>query len=314
MHRPLLSIRRIALAAVLPAAYLACLRLLPELTILWKRHISLPLLSLMRAVGDSLPFSLLETSALLLVGIFAMLFALNLHRHGFSRALRRLLRRLACLLLTLLWLYLGIWYPLYFGESHAYEATAAELAASCEVLVDRLNGSSLSFPPLQELPAKRAALPVWLHAAKLAGFCAFFTGEAFVDPDLPDCALPFIAMHERMHLLGYASEGAANIAAWQACMDAGGAWADSAALWALRCTLGRLREMDSARHASLMQSMNDKTYAAFLRCGGSYSQAPQPPMLQWLYSLLGISESVQDYDILAAYLAANMPQCYNDFR
>lgn len=312
MHRPFPSIW-ISLAAVLPAAHITCLRLNSGIAILWKERISLPILSLLRALGDWLPFQLLEAAALLLAAILAVLFAVSLRRKGLVRALLRLLRRLACLLLSLLWLYLGIWYPLYFGESHTYEATTDALAASCEALIDRLNASDLSFPPLQELPAKRSAFPVWLRVGKLAGFCAFFTGEAYVDPDLPDCALPFVAMHERMHLLGYAGEGAANIAAWQACMDAGGAWADSAQLWALRCSMGRLRQADPARHASLLSSMDDAAYAAFLRCGGSYSQAPQPRMLQWLYSLLGISESVQDYDILAAYLAANMPQCYNDF-
>lgn len=300
------------LPAALPAAYIACMRPNPSIAIFWKEHISLPLLGLARALGDALPFSLLEASALSLTGILVMLFAWNLLRHGFVRALCRLLRRFFCLLLALLWLYLGMWYPLYFGENHAYETTPAGLAASCEALINRLNASPLTFPSLQELPAKRAAFPAWLRAADLAGFCSFFTGEAFIDPDLPDCALPFVAVHERMHLLGHASEGAANIAAWQACMEAGGPWADSAALWALRYFMGSLRESDPERLASLLHAMNDATYAAFLRCGGSYLPSPPPRALQWIFDLLGISKSVQDYDILAAYLAAAMPQCYND--
>lgn len=297
---------------LLPAAYVACLRLNPGLAALWKEHVSLPLLGLMRMLGDSLPFSLLETSALLLAAVLAACFAAELLRRGVARALARLLRRIACMLLALLWLYLGMWYPLYFGKEYVFEAGSADLAASCEVLIECLNATPLVFEQTMELPVKRAVFPVWLRAGRLAGFCAFFTGEAFVDPDLPDCTLPFVAMHERMHLLGHAGEGAANIAAWQACMELGGPWADSAMLWALHYSMGSLREMNPARHARLVQAMDDATYAAFLRCGGSYRPSPLSGGMQWLCTLLGISESVQDYDILASHLAAAMPRCYND--
>lgn len=297
---------------LLPAAYVACLRLNPGLAMAWREHVSLPLLSLMRVVGDSLPFSLLESSALLLAAILAACFAAELLRRGAARALSGVLRRIVCLLLALLWLYLGMWYPLYFGKDHVCEVGSADLAANCEILIERLNASPLVFEQTMDLPVKRAVLPVWLRAGRLAGFCAFFTGEAFVDPDLPDCTLPFVAMHERMHLLGHAGEGAANIAAWQVCMELGGPWAESAMLWALHYSMGSLREMNPIRHASLVQAMDDATYAAFLRCGGSSQPSPLSGAMQWLCTLLGISESVQDYDILASYLAAAMPRCYND--
>ena len=78
--------------------------------------------------------------------------------------------------------------------------------------------------------------------------------------------------------------GAANIAAWQRCLAAGGPFADSAALWALRYAMGRLRQTDPAAWQAMRAKMEGALKRTFLDCGGE----ADPP---------------GDYAALAGYLA-----------
>ena len=304
------------------------IRLLPDFAIFWGKWVSLPLLRLLKTIGDAFPFVLLECFAIS-VGLFLI----------WSIFRRKLLRRLTCLALGLMIAYLGIWYPLYFAAQPVYSATPAQLAALCKSLIDELNASEMDFPDIAALPAKTARFPGWMEALNISGFCSFFTGEAIVSPNLPLASLPFTAVHEQMHLQGIAGEGAANIAAWEACMELGGGYAVSAQLWALHYTTGKLRTTDRSlenihqnpdqsmtklrlssdqsmfliqqTNRSLynfcMQSMNSSTARAFHKAGGSYTPVSPPAVLHAVYRLLGIEGQVQDYEILAAYLAAGLP-------
>ena len=80
--------------------------------------------------------------------------------------------------------------------------------------------------------------------------------------------IPFTAVHELMHLGGIADEGAANIAAWERCLAAGGPFADSARLWALRYALGQLNRADEGAWRRVRGNMKDPLMRVFQDCGG----------------------------------------------
>ena len=309
-------------------AFFLLIRLLPGFAVFWGKWLSLPLLELLKALGGCFPLVLLEYG-MAAAGLFLL----------WSLFKRKLMRRLTGMVLSLAIAYLSLWYPLYFAAQPAYSAGPVQLAALCQSLIDELNASEMDFPDIADLPAKTARFPGWMEVLNISGFCSFFTGEAIVSPNLPLAALPFTAVHEQMHLQGIAGEGAANIAAWEACMELGGGYAASARLWALRYAMGELRKTDQGfknaqqnpdrsmtklRHPPdqslilnqqtdrglynfCMQRMNSVTARAFRSAGGSYSPASPPAVLRAVCRLLGIERQVQDYEILAAYLAADLP-------
>lgn len=273
------------------------LRLLPGFAAFWQEAVSLPLLQLLESIGSRVPFSILEWGAL----VSAVLLAAALLR-------RRFMKHFSALLLALVIAYLSLWYPLYFAGQPTCTANPTQVAALCEAFIDTLNASPPDFSEMPPLPAKYARFPLWMDVLGICGFCSFFTGEALVSPSLPSALLPFTALHERMHMRGIAGEGAANIAAYEACMELGGPYAASARLWALRCGMGTLYQTDHALYSRCMQRMNVKTLRLFRESGGAYlSASPSLPM-QALYSLLGISTPVRDYEILVPYLAARFPE------
>jgi len=292
---------------VLPL-FIASIRFLPAFSGFWRECISLPLLRILRQIGSFFPFCLLEVYVICFAFTLIAAFGVEFGLKGVRIAFTRLVKRCTRLLLAALAMYLGIWYPLYFEEIPIYNTDCEMLVASCGILIDRLNEAELDFSFLPELPAKFVHFPAWMHAADIAGFCSFFTGEALVSPELENCVLPFVAMHERMHLEGHAGEGAANIAAWDACIIRGGVWADSARLWALRYSMGNLRRMDDSLYSDLLHRMDGKTYALYLQAGGSWNPAKPSLFAEVIYKLLGIQGPVQDYDILATCLAAAAQQ------
>ncbi len=269
------------------------IRLLPGFSIFWQEAVSLPLLKVFVAVGMRLPFALLEWAAIS-AGIML----------AWSLVCRHFLKRLLALALALLSAYLCLWYPLYFREQPVPAASSMQLALLCEQLIDELNAAPPDFSVIPPLPAKTARFPGWMRVLGISGFCSFFTGEAVVSPELHPAALPFTAVHEAMHLRGIAGEGAANIAAYEFCMERGGVFAASARLWALRCGMGMLFENDQTLYADCMQRMHAGTRQLFRDCGGSYRAGSPPPVMQWIYRVLGIEIPARDYEILAPYLAA----------
>jgi len=116
-----------------------------------------------------------------------------------------------------------------------------------------------------------------------------------------------VAVHESMHLRGYAGEGAANIAAWNECMARGGAYAESARLWALRYGMGMLQREAPDMHDAALQAMNADTLRVYRECGGAYPEIAIHPLLRRIYAFLGIEKQTSDYEILALYLAAQCP-------
>lgn len=277
------------LAAGIIGLFLA-IRLFPAAAIFWAEWISLPLLGGLRLIGSSFPFAILEWLPGLLLGL------------GLFR--KRFLKMLCCMMLALLLGWLGIWYPLYFLPQTAHPAGNAQVSRLCEDLIDELNAHESDFPVPDDLPAKFISFPEWMDALNISGICSFLTGEALVTPKLDEISLPFVAVHEDMHLRGHAGEGAANIAAWKECISRGGSYGLSARIWALRYGMGILRRNAPVLYETNLLRMNHATLQAYRRAGGAYTPGPQPVFLRRLHGFLGIAKPVQDYENLALYLAA----------
>ena len=296
------------LRSILPPALLCILmRLLPGFAARWSAWVARPMLQTISLFGRRLPFSLMEWGALVLLIALGIGFRYRLCRRGVIRAIVHLLRRICTILLALIWLSAALWFPLYFAEAPLQiSVTAGQLTASCRALIDGLSASSLDFSTLpDDLPAKHSALPFWMDALNLAGFASFLTGEALISPELPGAAVPFVAVHEYMHTLGHADEGATNLAAWDECLRRGGLYADSARLWALKDSLALLRRMDYDAWTACRGELPQKIDALLMQLGGE--TAPPGDGALAVLAPLGLAESVQSYEILALYLAAQMP-------
>lgn len=269
------------------------LRLSPAFAALWANFFSRPWLHALAFIGMRAPFSLLECGVPLLA--LLLLSAISI------RFIRKIIPALTFILIFAC---MTLWYPLYFPETSAPSANETALYASCLNLICKLNVMDEAFVLPEDLPAKPVHFSEWMHALKIGGICSFLTGEALYSPDLEPIALPFVAVHERMHLEGYADEGAANIAAWEFCIARGGAYATSAHLWALRYSMGLLSQ---ARREVLIEGMDMYTLQCYRSSGGAAISRTSVSFHAFL-SFLGIEKQTQNYENLAFYLAADFPQ------
>lgn len=263
------------------------------------KPLTVPLLALLHRLTAPVPFPVAEPLALVL-----LLVTLAGLRRGPLGFLRRLGRTAAAVLLALALL----WGPAVAVPGEALPAPdARQLAWLCGNLIHALEAAAPDFPApadaLETAPAaagmpgcavKAARCPAWLSLAHAWGAFIPLTGEAVVDPAEPAPLVPFTAVHELMHLAGIADEGAANVAAWERCLDFGGPFADSARLWALRYAMGRLRAADPAAWGEMRAKMEGALLRTFLDCGG---EAAAP--------LRRFSPATGDYAALAGYLAGD---------
>ena len=96
------------------------------------------------------------------------------------------------------------------------------------------------------------------------------TGEALVDPSRSAAGLPFTAAHELAHMLGAGNEGAANVAAYAACVDYGAAAGYSARLWALKYAMGRLTDANWVYALLSRETAEDLAQIPWAGGGGEY--------------------------------------------
>ena len=302
--RRTLTALAILIAAALTAAF--CLR--PAFAASWAEAISRPALRALSQLTERLPFALLEWGVLAAILALFGAACFRWGRHGFRSAAIQLARRLEGCVLTVAIAFSALWLPLYHTSIRpTCAATDAQLSAACENLIHALNESSIDFSRApDDLPAKVIDFPFWMQLFDITGFFSFPTGEALVSPELPDCALPFVAVHERMHAQGYAGEGAANIAAWEDCLERGGSYADSARVWALKYSMDALRDRDSAAYAACRQLMSEATAANYHAIGGGTRSRAINPGMQAAFTALGVGEVASDYEILAMYIASQI--------
>ena len=298
---------RAALCTLPPMLLCMAVRLLPMFAEHWSAWVARPMLQTIALIGGRLPFPLMEWGVLALLVALCIGFIYRLCRRGVLHAAVCTLKRICLLLMALVWLLAALWYPLYFAEAPLrITVTSAQLAASCRTLIDDLNADSLDFSEVpDDLPAKYAAFPGWMQVLNLAGFASFLTGEALISPELPNAAVPFVAVHESMHTLGHADEGRTNLAAWAECLRRGELYADSARLWALKDSLALLRRVDSGAWAAIRSELPPQLDRLISQLGGE--TAPPGDGALAVLAPLGLAESVQSYEILALYLAAEMP-------
>ncbi|MEZ4650395.1 MAG: DUF3810 domain-containing protein [Candidatus Eisenbacteria bacterium] len=134
-------------------------------------------------------------------------------------------------------------------------ADPGDLAVDRERILTALAaGYPKVLPDTRDLVTSRPKFPEpagWLLTRLgISGIYFPFTGEASVNGQMPDVAIPFVAAHEMAHQKGIAREDEANAIAYLACRSAG-LWATrySGALSAYRRALGALyrADADSAR-------------------------------------------------------------------
>ena len=293
-------------SALLAAALTAAVTLRPAFAARWAELVSLPALRILSRLTDHLPFALLEWGLLALALMLFGAACFGWGRRGLRSALMLLLRRMIGIVLAAAIAFSALWLPLYHTSIQpACAATDAQLANVCQNLVAELNGAALDFSRAPAgLPAKVIAFPFWMRAFNITGFFSFPTGEALISPELPGCALPFVAVHERMHAHGFAGEGAANIAAWEDCMERGGLYADSARIWALKYAMDALRDRDADAYVQCRRLMNENTAASYHAIGGGTRSRAISPGVQSAFAALGVGKAASDYEILAFYLAS----------
>ncbi len=278
-------------------------------------RVSHPLTVVLHRLTARVPFpvSELATFAVGVAALLALVCALSraviLRR---AEPLLRWLRSVAAAALALATLLAVAWLPAMLAPADLPpEPDAGQLAWLCEALVDRLNAAPLEFPEsaealrlapgvagLPDCAVKAARYPEWMRAGGVSGLFAPPTGEAVVDATAPVALVPFTAVHELMHLTGIADEGAANIAAWQRCANAGGAFEDSARLWALRYAAGLLRRDDPDAWARIRGNMKDPLARVFGQSGDEIAPSSGSTALPGLSPVRG------DYAALAYWLAA----------
>ena len=255
-------------------------RVSPGLAALLLDRLTRPALLALNRWAARIPFPLAEPIAFTAgaVALAALVWALSQHR---AAALVGWLKGMAAACIITLWVLALTWLPAMVQPVDAPPAPGAnQLEWLCAQLIDQLNAAPLSFPEPSEAlrlapeaaglsgcAVKAARYPEWMRAAGISGLFAPPTGEAIVDAEGCPALIPFTAVHELMHLGGIAGEGAANIAAWERCLAAGGAFADSARLWALRYALGQLNRSDEAAWRRVRGNMKDPLARVFQDCG-----------------------------------------------
>ena len=273
-------------------------------------RVSIPAMAALHGFTARVPFPVAEPVALILISsllsglVYA--FFLSLSSRGLD-PLRRWYSALTAVALVLFAALILLWVPARAQPvSPVPEPNGEQLTRLCETLIEALNRSPLDFPTPREALARAPAAaglpdcavkavryPEWMDLCNAWGLFIPLTGEALADADEPAPLIPFTAVHELMHLEGIADEGAANVAAWSRCMDAGGPFADSARLWVLRYAMGLLRLRDGDAWVEANQKMSDALKRVYMACGDAEPARPGNALL-----IQG------DYAALACHLAS----------
>ncbi|MDO4865735.1 MAG: DUF3810 family protein [Clostridia bacterium] len=301
------------LAGLLLPYALAC-RFSAPFAVLALRRLSRPAMLALHRLTARVPFPAAELAGLLLATAALLPLAMAACRAVLRRSaapLARWLRSAACVALPLAALLILLWLPPCAAtpEDLPAPSEAEPLAWLCGELIDALNEAPLRFSApdailrrapeaagMPECVVKSARYPEWMRAVRVSGLFVPLTGEALVDAGAPTSLLPFTAVHELMHLAGVADEGAANIAAWERCLAAGGEFAESARLWALRCAMGQLRRTNAAAWQRARDKMKDGLSTVFQQINGD--AAPASP------GQAALRLSPGDYGALVGYLAS----------
>lgn len=285
----------------------------------WTDRVVRPLADGLGEIAVRLPFPALEVLAVGLSGaaiVGLVRSVVCMLRKKSARPLMGWAERVALLLAVIFLIYAVGWAPSRFAGNflEVQTASAEEMWTLCWSLIGELNDSALRFSgdetalhlaaeamELPESSARFVRYPEWMRGLHLAGLYSPWTGEALINPDAFAGAIPFTACHELAHRLGVGDEFQANIAAYNACREAGGELADSAKLWALRYGMDALRRENTALWEGCVQRMSSRLRDAFSAMGGLAET--EEPSENGLWSALGLSSPAGRYSLLAHWLA-----------
>ena len=287
--------KRAIVSAALWAAALLC-ALLPKP--LLAEHVSRPLLKLLGRWTAGVPFPIAEPLVIALVLLFALALVAALVRCVMLRKaspLARFALNTAAAAGALTLSYLIVWSPV-AGTSMLATPMPAQprqaLVALCARLTEQADGLRALLPDTldykreripeaarlaigAQAPAKLARYPEWMDALGIAGMMFPFTGEAILHPDEPILTLPFAAVHELAHQLGYGREDEANYAAYRACLNGDPFFRYSGTMYALHYAMNALRLEDSAAWLAQLDAMSETVRREHERMGG-YPEAEIP--------------------------------------
>jgi len=143
-------------------------------------------------------------------------------------------------------------------------------------------------PPNPQPPSFKSSLfGVLGNYMGYGGYYNPFTGEAQINTHMPSFMLPFIAVHEKAHQLGYAKESEANFIGYLSAIDSG----DSSLKYAANLEMfiyanNALRRLDSLGARKNLQSLSPiairdiRQYRAFVK---KY-QGPIDAFTTWFYT------------------------------
>lgn len=290
---------------------MALARLFPSFADFWLKNVIAPVNGFMGSIVGMAPIALVElfAGAVLLLVLWIVFF-------GRAKGISILLSLVFCI-------YTVLWVPVYFAESaHPYASgksvTEEQLVKLSAELIAELSSqpvpevpenareiareamAKLDLPVKANASYKVARYPEWMQKMRLAGIYVPWTFEAVVN--FSGVNALFTACHELAHLGGIADEGQANIAAYLACQEAGGAFAYAAKLWALRYALPMLRETDMETYRETVYTIPDNLMA-LLRSIGAFSSATKSDFAhQAFLSMNGIAHASENYDELIGWL------------
>ena len=143
-----------------------------------------------------------------------------------------------------------------------FDTLAAKAGEGFQTLVyDR------SFPVFagSTLPVKKLGWADWFTKRGITGVTVGLTGEAAVNPQIPDVALPFAMAHEMAHRMCIAGERDGNFAAYLACVHSGDdEFRYSAFFMAYKLCYEALASMEgqqaAAAAARVQKGVNEKLY------------------------------------------------------
>lgn len=303
------------LLVAIPALIVLLCRVFPAVAQWWITCAFSPVAGALSKLSGLLEFPVAEPMFLLVAALAVYL-------------LIRSRRGLLLLISSVFAIYALMWVPIYFASdlyNVGIPADSMTVKAVCEGLIGELNAYGefsmpedlpkqalevaqlISTPAVIEAVPKFARYPEWMRSFRLAGLYVPWTFEALLSPDEGEAGIPFTAVHELMHLGGIADEGQANIAAYEACVQKGGAFGYSAKLWALKYTLGSLKDADYSAWADCVANLFNPARTHFLSINGfaSSMSSTRGHATEAFLRINGMAEKADNYGALAVYLCGH---------
>lgn len=167
---------------------------------------------------------------------------------------------------------------------------------------------------------KRVTFWPLLSYTGVSGIFIPLTAEANVNPDGPDCTLPFTMSHELAHSLGFAQEDDANFVAFLACERSGnGNYNYSGALTAFVYVYNKVAEENPELQTQLYEGLEADVKADLNNLSAHYKKYEGPAQTvgqavndTYLKTIGGQSDGVKSYGRVVDLLVAEYVKRYGE--